>query len=104
MPSQNSKKTNAPVSPPTSCSGLVCTELPVSRGCKCTQSTVNTTAESATKKPAITADEEAADIRGKGRWWKGKRWEKEGESKSAGDKDKEDKAASNAANKDKSKA
>ncbi|KAF9003597.1 hypothetical protein BDQ17DRAFT_1325989 [Cyathus striatus] len=33
----------------------------------------------------------------------GKRWEKEGESKAAGDRDKEDKAASNAANKDKSK-
>ncbi|KAF8981046.1 hypothetical protein BDQ17DRAFT_1438653 [Cyathus striatus] len=61
MPSRNSKKTNAPVSPPTSHSGLVHTEPPVSRGCKRTQSTVDTTAEPATKKPAITADEEAAD-------------------------------------------
>ncbi|KAF8982079.1 hypothetical protein BDQ17DRAFT_1438079 [Cyathus striatus] len=109
MPSRNSKKTNAPVSPPTSRSGLVHTEPPVSRGRKCTQSTVDTTAEPATKKPAITADEEAADNsakQGKGDGGKGRGGKKRGRGgcKTAGDKDKEDKAASNAANKDKSKA
>ncbi|KAF8993045.1 hypothetical protein BDQ17DRAFT_1331935 [Cyathus striatus] len=75
MPSRNSKKTNAPVSPPTSHSGLVRTEPPVSRGRKRTQSTVDTTAEPATKKPAITADEEAADNsakQGKGDGGKGR--------------------------------
>ncbi|KAF8991926.1 hypothetical protein BDQ17DRAFT_1460735 [Cyathus striatus] len=103
------QKTNAPVSPPTSHSGLVRTEPPVSRGHKCTQSTVDTTAEPATKKPAITADEEAADNsakQGKGDGGKGRGGKKRGRGghKTAGDKDKEDKAASDAANKDKSKA
>ncbi|KAF8988498.1 hypothetical protein BDQ17DRAFT_1334519 [Cyathus striatus] len=70
---------------------------------------LDTTAEPATKKPAITADEEVADNSakwGKGDGGKGRGGKKRGRGgcKTAGDKDKEDKAASDAANKDKSKA
>ncbi|KAF8982779.1 hypothetical protein BDQ17DRAFT_1437730 [Cyathus striatus] len=109
MPSQNSKKSNnTPVSPPTSHSGLTRTEPPASKSRKCPQSGVDTTAEPATKKPAITADEETVDNsekQGKKRGGRGRGGKLRGRGgrKTAGDKDKEDEAASNAANKEKSK-
>ncbi|KAF8987227.1 hypothetical protein BDQ17DRAFT_1435770 [Cyathus striatus] len=69
---------------------------------------VDTTAEPAAKKPAITADEEIVDNIAKqenkssGRGRGGKKRGRGGH-KTAGDKDKEDEAASSAANKEKSK-
>ncbi|KAF8998954.1 hypothetical protein BDQ17DRAFT_1428123 [Cyathus striatus] len=106
MPS--SKNNSTPVSPPTSRSGLIRNEPPTSKGCKCTQSGADTTAEPAAKKPAITAGEETVDNSAKqekksgGRGRGGKKRGRSGR-KTAGDKGKEDKAASNAANKEKSK-
>ncbi|KAF8995696.1 hypothetical protein BDQ17DRAFT_1430203 [Cyathus striatus] len=110
MPSQNSKKNNnTPVSPPTSHSGLIHNEPPASKGCKCTQSSADTTAEPASKKPAITAGEETVDNSAKqekksGRRGRGGKKRGRSEHKTAGDKDKKDEAASIAANKEKSKA
>ncbi|KAF8989006.1 hypothetical protein BDQ17DRAFT_1334326 [Cyathus striatus] len=80
----------------------------LSLGRKCAQSGVDTTAEPAAKKPSIAADEETVDNIAKqenkssGRGRGGKKRGRGG-CKTAGDKDKEDEAASSAANKEKSK-
>ncbi|KAF8983021.1 hypothetical protein BDQ17DRAFT_1437633 [Cyathus striatus] len=109
MPKGSSPVTWGVFSLPTSRSGFTCTEPPASRGHKHAQSGVDTTAEPAAKKPAIAADEETVDNipkqenKSSGRERGGKKRGRGG-CKTAGDEDKEDEAASSAANKEKSKA